>query len=72
MAKKPTAPARQMDSPDDVIARKAADAKLAEDAAHDAACRNPAIVAAAGIRNGMPAEEQRARLLRAAGYIVSE
>ena len=57
---------------EDAAAAEAAVKKAAEDAAHLAACRDPSIVAMAGIRNGMPAEEQRARLLRAAGYIVSE
>lgn len=46
--------------------------RAAEDAAHEKACRDPDMIKAAGITNGMPAHEQRRRLLRAAGFIVSE
>lgn len=45
-------------------------AKLAEentDAEYAAAAANPDIVRAAGITNGMPAEEVRRRILAAAG-----
>jgi len=52
--------------------KKAAEQQAAEDAAFQSAQRNPAMIQAAGITNGMPAEEQRKRLLKAAGFIVSE